>query len=389
MNLPQSAEHHPVSAAVLVLDDRVDDRKLMRRILERAGHRVYEATTAEQALQLIAAHEIDLVITDIVMPVVNGYEFVRRLRESAGGAGTPVIFSTGNYLEGEIQQLAATLGVHHFMRKPIRPETVVATVEEALILGSGGGDGGLTPPGFDLEHARLLNDKLVQKVLELEDLSAERQKLVGQLLRAHEEERDRIANDLHDDAIQAMAAVQLRLHMLGSRMAGTADAPFIQELRDAVGDAIHRLRGLLAGLQSIELGRQSLTDAVAMALETISSERPIEATLQSEIATEPEPMTRTALYRTTQEVLTNVRKHSDATRVDVRILEDADGYRVVVRDDGRGFSVPEAMRVRPGHIGLPSVRARLEMLGGSLELESEPGAGATIQLRVPRTPAPG
>jgi signal transduction histidine kinase len=137
----------------------------------------------------------------------------------------------------------------------------------------------------------------------------------------------------------------------------------------------------------MELGRQSLTDAVAMQLETISSDRPIEATLQSEIATEPELMTRTALYRTTQEVLTNVRKHSGATRVDVRILEDPDGYRVVVRDDGRGFSVPEAMRVRPGHIGLPSVRARLEMLGGSLELESAPGAGATIRLRVPRTPA--
>ena len=173
--------------------------------------------------------------------------------------------------------------------------------------------------------------------------------------------------------------------MLGTRLSGTDDVRFIQELRDAVGDAIHRLRGLLAGLQSMELGRQSLTDAVATQLEAITTDHQIEATLHSDVANEPEPTTRTALYRTTQEVLTNVRKHSSATRVDVRIHEDSDGYRVVVRDDGRGFSVPEAMRVRPGHIGLPSVRARLEMLGGSLDLDSSPGAGATVQLRVPRT----
>ena len=70
------ASERPAGASVLVLDDRVDDRALMRRILERAGHRVYEATTAEQALRVIRAQEIDLVITDIVMPQVNGYEFV-------------------------------------------------------------------------------------------------------------------------------------------------------------------------------------------------------------------------------------------------------------------------------------------------------------------------
>jgi two-component system NarL family sensor kinase len=89
------------------------------------------------------------------------------------------------------------------------------------------------------------------------------------------------------------------------------------------------------------------------------------------------------LYRATQEALANVRKHADAAHVEVRLSQEAGQFVLSIEDDGRGFDPDEAMRVRPGHLGLPSLRERVEMAGGFFQTESSPGAGSTIQIRVP------
>jgi signal transduction histidine kinase len=373
-----------VRGSVLILDDRVEDRKLMQLILEEADFEVLQAGGGEEALAMVANRVPDLVIADLVMPTMNGYEFVRRLREAPGGAELPVIFCTGSYLEGEVERLASACGVHLFLSKPIDIETAVRAVEDALSLPA-------LPPApppvpqadFDAEQLLLLNDKLVEKVLALQDLSSERQKLAAQLLHAHEDERERIANFLHDDGIQALAAVNLGLDRLRGLPALSEHDAVIADLRDAVGSAIERLRDLLAGLQSSELGSQPLVSALSIYLERMRAGG-LEVVLHSEINDDPPPTTRTLLYRTAQEILMNVRKHSGASKVEVWASELPDCYCVRVRDDGCGFSVPDAMRVRPGHLGLPSVAARVELLGGTLRIDSRAGEGTDVELRVPR-----
>jgi CheY-like chemotaxis protein len=177
-------------SSILVLDDRGPDRELLATVLGHAGYSVREASTGDEALALVHAAAPDLVITDIVMPGMNGYEFVRRLRSHPDTAAIPVAFCTANYEKEEVRRLAASCGVSHFIAKPSDPETIVRTVGE--VLGSP-----RTLPGpmvrdeFDREQLRLLNDKLVEKVDELESAHAERRKLVGQLINAHEEERKR------------------------------------------------------------------------------------------------------------------------------------------------------------------------------------------------------
>jgi PAS domain S-box-containing protein len=153
-------------AIILIVDDRPANREYLVTLLGYGGHRLLEAADGAEGLALARAERPDLVIADILMPTMDGYEFVRQLRADPAVAGTPVIFYTAHYLEREARALADACGVSHILSKPAQPETVLRTVDAAL---------GMAPPpapapaaeDFDREHLRLLTDKLSQKVDEL------------------------------------------------------------------------------------------------------------------------------------------------------------------------------------------------------------------------------
>jgi len=154
-------------AKVLVVDDKAANRDLLSLVLEHAGHQPVEAADGVEALAQVRAHRPDLVICDIVMPTMDGYEFVRRLRADSDIAHTEVVFCTATFLEREARGLAQSCGVSHILTKPFESKTVLLTVERVLA--------DLKPAEvlpdaelFDREHVRLLTDKLVQKATELE-----------------------------------------------------------------------------------------------------------------------------------------------------------------------------------------------------------------------------
>ena len=176
--------------SILLLDDRQDNRDLLSTVLGYAGYTVLQASTGQTALDLARSERPELIITDIVMPVMNGYEFVRELRSDPVVGNTPVVFSTASYAEGETRQLADACGVSHFLVKPCEPETIVRVVGEAL-----GSTHELmaTPVSgqqFDRQMLRALNEKLVEKVKELEAVNVEQ----GQLA----QERELILNSAGD-----------------------------------------------------------------------------------------------------------------------------------------------------------------------------------------------
>lgn len=173
---------------VLILDDRPADRELMTVLLAHAGHRVIEAQDAEQALQHARAERPDLVITDILMPQTNGYEFVRLLRQQEENAHTPVVFCTANYVEGEVRALADAVGVRHFLEKPYTSDAINTLVGDVLESSQAYPATPRLAADFEREHVRVLNDKLVQKVGELDAANDHRHKLLGQLRKTHEQE---------------------------------------------------------------------------------------------------------------------------------------------------------------------------------------------------------
>ena len=104
--------------SVLVLDDRPADRGLLTTVLRYAGYDVIPAGEGGEALELARAERPDLIITDVLMPTMNGYEFVQQLREDPALAETPVMFCTAHDLVGDVRHMADACGVEHFITKP-------------------------------------------------------------------------------------------------------------------------------------------------------------------------------------------------------------------------------------------------------------------------------
>src|SRR2546426_8651322 len=121
-------------ATILVVDDKPANREFLTTLLGYNGHRLLEAGDGAEALAQVRAEHPALVIADVVMPTMDGYELVRQLRSDPTIAQTPVVFYTATYHEREAQALAEACGVSHILTKPAEPETVLRIVNAALSL---------------------------------------------------------------------------------------------------------------------------------------------------------------------------------------------------------------------------------------------------------------
>jgi PAS domain S-box-containing protein len=208
----------------------------------------------------------------------------------------------------------------------------------------------------------------------------ERGRLLRRLVHAQEEERRLIAQDLHDDSIQVVTALAMRLELL----ADTLDDPkVLSQLAEATRTArsvITGLRGLLFELDPPVLRRNGLASALGEQLELIHQQTGVEVKLENTLTAEPPFETAASLYRIAQEALINARKHAHATQVTVRVDGNVDGVTVRVIDNGRGF---EMMPEQLGHVGLVSMRERAEMAGGWWQIDSAPGHGTMVEFFLP------
>jgi PAS domain S-box-containing protein len=155
-------------ATILVIDDKPTNRDVLRVILGYQNHRVLEASDGQEGLEMARTERPDLIIADILMPRMDGYEMVRNLRADPSLTDIRVVFYTATYLKSEALKLAQACGVSHLIIKPSEPQEIIDTVDAALSDDAplAAGDSSAT---FNREHLRLITDKLAQKVHELED----------------------------------------------------------------------------------------------------------------------------------------------------------------------------------------------------------------------------
>jgi len=155
-------------ATILIVDTNPIDRRPYITLLGNFGHRLMEADDCSQALDMARLELPDLIITDILMPKMDGFTFVRRLRAEPLLVETPVIFHTANYDESEIHRLAHASGIQHIIRKPAEPQEILRAVNESLKRPSVSPTRLPQTGQLQREHLQLLADKLYQKVSELE-----------------------------------------------------------------------------------------------------------------------------------------------------------------------------------------------------------------------------
>jgi PAS domain S-box-containing protein len=236
---------------------------------------------------------------------------------------------------------------------------------------------------FDVTERRRAEDQQRQSHELLRKGDAERRELLTRLVSAQEEERQRVAADIHDDSVQVMTAVGLRLQMLRGSLA-PAQAEQIGKLEETVRTSIARLRTLLFELRPRSLDTDGIPTALANYLDQTLAESGLEHRLVDRLGREPDTETRVILYRITQEAVTNVRKHAQASLVEVVLEAREGGVSVTVTDDGRGMDAEQEQRSGlPGHLGLVAMRQRAEAAGGWMRIESSPDRGTSVQFWLP------
>ena len=226
-------------------------------------------------------------------------------------------------------------------------------------------------------------DYLGQTAVRLEEATTARRHLLNNIAAGGDEARRRFASALHDDSLQLLTGAELQLERIRTDLNGAPIIAQLEHLRQTLRKVEDSLRRLLVNVSPEPLSLPNdLKVAISERVEELRVRAGIEGHVESRLPDAIPPPIQSILIKNISEALTNVEKHARATRVTVVAEEVDGGIRIEVADDGTGFVVAESVQV-PGHIGLVALRERAQLAGGTCRVESEPGAGTTIDFWVP------
>ena len=375
----RSAAEAPASAFhdglinILIVDDDPRNLLVLETILDNPGYRLVRAKSADQALLALVVEEFALLILDIRMPGMTGFELAQMIKERKKTAQVPIIFLTAYYNEDQHTLEGYSTGAVDYLHKPVNPTILRSKVAVFAELHRKNREWGMA------------NRALLAEVIERRRVEGELKFMTGKLIQIQEEERRRIARDLHDDFNQRLAALSVDLAII-QRTLGASPEPILQQLAAIRGqvvqlsndlhDLAYKLHPSLLEHVGLEIALRDyvaqFTKQTGLFVNCIAREVP--GTLPPEIAT--------ALFRVMQESLQNVFKHAQATAVTVRLSGSSKGIGVSVRDNGKGFEVESQFTPRAG-IGLVSMQERANLLGGFFRIRSCSEHGTRVCAWIP------
>jgi PAS domain S-box-containing protein len=236
----------------------------------------------------------------------------------------------------------------------------------------------------DISEEKALDEELRATLADLRRAGDERRRLLTHLVKAKEDERNRVASDIHDDSVQVMTSVAIDLERLSRRLQDPEQQHVLEQLESRVRDAVGRLRTMVFELRPPTLEEEGVGSALRLYLEEFTLDTGIAHDMTNRLDPEPDNPARIVLYRIAQEALTNVRKHSGASNVAIDLVRVDGGIAMTVADDGAGFDVAESLEDRsPGHIGVSEMRERAEISGGTFEVSSEKDVGTKVRVWLP------
>ena len=226
-------------------------------------------------------------------------------------------------------------------------------------------------------------DTLDQSLVKARQYQVRLRQMSSQVLTAQEEERKRIARELHDDTAQALTSVLVRLRLLERSAGDERLRAGITELRDLTGDTLEGVRRMAIDLRPPMLDDLGLEAALQAFVQDFSHRWPVKAKFTGGRLGRLPLDVELVLYRIVQEALSNVAKHANASGVEARLTRRGRSLRLVIEDDGCGFDVEAAKSSRGSGLGLFGMEERLALIGGSVLVESAVGRGTRISVEAP------
>lgn len=351
--------------SILAVDDDEKNLMTLEAVLGDLGLDVVCVRSGSDALRKLLTENYALILLDVNMPGMDGFETASLIRQRQNSETTPIIFITA-YGDELFMERGYSLGAVDFILTPIVTDVLRTKVSVFVELYR------------QTEQIRRQADRLQQR-------SAQLSALANQLTDAEHRERRRLAQVLHDHLQQLLVAAKMRLSTVRPIAGSDRLLEALQAVDRLLDESISTSRSL-----TVELSPPILHDGgLGKAMEWLARKFETDHRLHIHLETpEREPRlpahVLTLLYQAIRELLFNIVKHANVSEAWVRIDQVKDNLRVVVEDRGAGFQRP-ADRSDGGtdHFGLFSIRERLVFLGGSLDIQSAEGQGTRITITTP------
>lgn len=358
---------HPAPRGnILIVDDTPDNLRLLSAMLTDHAYDVRSVKSGSAALMVVQAEPPDLILLDINMAGMNGYEVCQHLKIDPATAAIPIIFiSALNEVFDKVK--AFSVGGVDYISKPFQVEEVLVRVENHL----------------SLYHLRQ----------QLQDRNSQLQKTETELCRSLQQahalnqrieqlaaiaERNRIARDIHDSLGHALVALNMQMEMaldLWEESPGEART-LLQEAKESGSQALRSVRESVAEIRVDPLQGQPLAEKLTQLTQNFQHTSGTAVQCQLDIPPLSQAIS-TAIYRVVQEGLTNIQKHAEATEVSLCLQSTEAGLIMTLQDNGKGFAIDANRR----GFGLQGMQERVVALGGDLQIVSQPQRGCQITAR--------
>jgi signal transduction histidine kinase len=341
---------------VLIVDDDPTAREALVAILEGEGYELQQAKDGIQALRMLKQLQPDLILLDVMMPAMDGFEVCRRIRATPPLAEVPIILLTA--LDDRDSLLRGIeSGADDFLSKPPDRRELVARVRTITRLN---------------RYRTLMEQR--------ENI----RRMAERVVAAQEEERQRISRELHDDLGQALTTHLITLRNLQQDLSLPRQNLFerLQSLYNQSYEIFGKIRSIARDLRPPVLDALGLRVAMQAYCTEFTRRTHLPVIFEAEDSLQELPDAyKITLYRTLQEALTNVVKHAHASQVWVDLSLDDDQLTLTIQDNGIGFG-----EENPGPsngIGLAGLRERITIAGGTLSVSSTPKRGTILSAQFP------
>jgi signal transduction histidine kinase len=355
---------------ILIVDDNATNLLYLEIILRNIPAKLIKALSGPEALHLTRNTELSLAILDVQMPEMNGYELAVILNEDRVENKVPIIFLTANFSENSRMMEGYKAGAVDYIVKPLNEVILISKIKIFLEL--------------YWQRQRIIESskKLKESEEEIRVAKEKVEELNNYLLKAVEDERSAISLQVHDELGQAMTALKMDLNWVKQNLTDKELVPQkIERMILMMNDVIHRVQRISSELHPGLLDDLGLVPAIEWYCKEFTERTGVPCELfLNEIETNSQHL-ELALFRIVQEALTNILRHSQATRLSIQLTASPD---IVLTISDNGIGIPQEKIDSAKSFGIHGMRQRISQCGGDIEFSSSPGFGTSIIVKAPK-----